>query len=514
MKIRRHSNIRGVALLTALFFGILCMGLAVGFILQIPVDLGATKNLERDTKAFYVADAGVQDSLAWMSRELAEAREPCTMSDPIPQRNGALGDWTWTCQIEPDEGTPPNGLDGMRIYKLTSVASHDEKEQYRIITQVQGGQSFSRFSLYTDLGDDSQFDFAVTSHLRIRGPVHKNRAIRFFTGSNFLSGNKPSERPFDSLVTTSAPANEWGGAGEPPANQLDFVFENGAADIQYGTPERPLPDDSSLLANAAWGTPVPSTPPPGVTLNPLGGVYIQGDVDSMEMKVNSNDHFVLEIVQAGELTTVIEDSDNDVRIVTGPDGLSQSVPGLGSGVIYSTGDIKSLKGINKGPHTVATKFEDGKNIEISGSLTRHDTPLGNPLPLGDTPVPEPTGTADRLGLVSNYLNIAKESVLPRNVNNPLFVYASILAAERLQVHDETTGSPGAMVIYGGLASGRTLREAVVDDTGRTLTGYGGRTGWGTPEIHYDKLLANDPPPDYPSTAGAELTIRSWVEQSL
>ncbi len=514
MRIRYSLRIRGVALLAALFFGILCMGLAVGFILQLPVDVGATNILERNTKAFYVADAGIQDTLAWMSRELGEGREPCTLSDPNPSRSGALGSWTWNCQIEPDDGTPPHSLSGMRIYTLTSVASLDSKPRYRIVTQVQGGQSFARFSLYTDLGDDTQYDFAVTSHLRIRGPVHKNRPIRFYTGANFLSGGKPSERPFDSLVTTSAPINEWGGAGEPPASKLDYIFENGAADIQYGTPERPLPEDSSLLANAAWGTTLPTIPPPGISINPLGGVYIEGTVDSMEMKVNSNDHFVLEIVQGGELTTIIEDSDNDVRIVTEPDGTSRAVAGIGSGVIYSTGDIKSLKGVNKGPHTIATKFEDGRSIEISGSLTRADTPLGVPLPLGNTPVPEPTGTRDRLGLVSNDLYIANESVLPRSLNNPLFIYATILAAERLQVRNQDSGSPGAMVIYGGLSSGRTLRDSVIDPTGRTLSGYGGRTGWGTPEIHYDKLLANDPPPDYPSTAGTELTIRSWVEQPL
>lgn len=35
----RKIKARGVALLTSLFFGVMCMSLATGFLLQVPVDL-------------------------------------------------------------------------------------------------------------------------------------------------------------------------------------------------------------------------------------------------------------------------------------------------------------------------------------------------------------------------------------------------------------------------------------------------------------------------------------------
>ena len=145
-------------------------------------------------------------------------------------------------------------------------------------------------------------------------------------------------------------------------------------------------------------------------------------------------------------------------------------------------------------------------MEITGSLTRSDTPVGS----------EPGVTTDRLGLVSSTIWITDESILPRSVSTPLYIYASVMATEIFEVKDRFSGNPGAMAIYGGMASDKAW--ATVDFNNltelRTTHGYGGLSGFGSANIYYDKLLADEPPPEFPTTASASLSIRSWKEQPL
>lgn len=506
MPTRVRGSRRGVALVVSLVFAILCFSVAVGLILQLPMDLGAVSYRERDLKATYTCDAGLEESMAWISRRLGDGIEPCTVSDPVPTRSGSLGDWDWSCQIHPDPGTPPHGLTAFRVYRLVSTASRDGQAAKRIEAVVQAGQSFARFSMFTDLDDPTLTDYAISPYTRVRGPVHKNHPIRFAVANGVYGGQSPAVTPFDGMVSTSAAGNVWE-AGSDPAlngNQYGHIFKNGQGDLRFGAPPRPLPGSSSPLANAAWGGTAPASTPAGVTVNSTGGVFISGDVDAMELSVNAAGRFVLTIDQAGQVTTVEEDPVADARIVTLP-GLSPlTIPQVGNGVIYATGSIRSLKGKNKGRHTVAVDFSAGEDIEISGSLTRADTTVGS----------EPGGIDDRLGIVAEHIYIADDSVLPRGLHTPLHIYATILATERLEVKGVGTGSPGAMAIHGGLSTGRPSIRCYYQTSPNNhlvLHGYGGLSGYGTPDIIYDPLLANAPPPEYPTTAGTELTVRAWTE---
>lgn len=501
-----------MALITAIFFAVLCVGMATGFLLRVPVDLGATAELRAATEASYVADAAVQDTMAWISHQLAQPTEPCTMADPTPNRSGSLGDWTWTCLVEPDAGTHPNGLTELRIYRLTATALLDGEPRYRIVTDVQAGQYFSRFSVYIDETSALVpfYDFIITPGTRMRGPVHKNEPISFKVASSLLGGAEVDPLPFDSTVSTPAGHHWWTESTfrdrgtHLTSGQYDSIFESGEADLLYGVPPRPMPDSSVGLANAAYGGIAPATPPAGVQVSPAGGVFISGDVDHMELSHTGGSQSVLTIVMGGQTTTVVEDHFANQRTVTDASG-TITVPGLGSGVIFATGDIHSLRGVNKGSHTIANAFDDGKFIQISGSLTRADTPVGS----------EPTGTDDRLGIVSGTIYVAEHSVLPRDQSNPLYIYAHLTATTIFEVKHRNSGPPGAMAIFGGLASRQPWRTVSVTGPSLLVThGYGALSGFGSADILYDKYLADEPPPMYPTTAGTELMVRSWREQPL
>lgn len=497
--------------MTALFFGLMCMFLAVGFLARVPVDLGATTSLEQHTRASYIADAAIVDTMAYLSFELANGREPC--SGPSYTNTGVLGEWTWQCVVVPDANTPPNGVSNVRLYNLTATAFLDGEERYRIVADVQGGQSFARFSMFIDDHGEPTYDFIIYSATRMSGPVHKNRPIRFLVRND--GGYGVGDPPVNSKISTTEDQNQWSIEYSPfhptlTEDGYELIFENGEADLEYNALPRPLPTDSLILAQAAWGGSV-SGPPLGVTVNQMGGVYINGDVTRMTLDVNGSGHFVLRVEQGSDITEIVEDTGLSARVVTRPDGSVATTSGLGTGVIYCDGDILALSGRNKGAHTIVTKFEDGKNIEIAGPLLRSDTVAGQ----------EPTGSDDRLGIVANTVTVAEHSVLPRNVNLPLYLYATFLTTNTFHVkgwYPSIDGfghgdPPGAMAIYGGVTCGETWK--VCETSGMLVThGYGGLSGYGTPDIHYDKLLANEPPPEYPTTEATELRIRSWKEQRL
>lgn len=508
----------------ALFFGLLCLFLATGFLLKLPVDLGATTRVERRTKALFICDAAVQDTLAWMGSEFAQAHEPCTSGDPTPTRTGTLDGWNWRCRVAADAQTPPNAPAGeKRIYTLSATAQKDGVDVYQVEAVIQAYQTFAQFSMFIDQDGVAVYDFVVASGTRIQGPVHKNRPIRLLVDGSLLGLSTP---PVDSRISTTAADNLWfrntipyPGTQRPqltPVDQFADLFANGYGDLVFGAEPRPMPSDSHILANAAWGgaAPAPSLPAVNqVTVNPTGGVHIEGVVDRMEMRVNGGGNFELEIEQAGDITTIIEDPGVNARIVTDSSGTTSSVAGVGNGVIFVTDDILSLQGINKGPHTISTMFESGKNIEITGPLLRDDTPPGT----------ESTGTDDRLGLVANTIFVAEDSVLPRNLATPLYIHASMMATDTFHVRGWDpmmdpgySSAPGSMAIFGGLITGETWRVVGFSSlaTLAVSSGYGGLAGTGTPDIFYDALLAELPPPEYPRSEPARFRILSWKERTL
>lgn len=484
------------------------MAMAVGFLTLSPIDLTGTSAHTVELEASYAADAGIEDAMAWLGHTLSSGTEPCTITDPEPVKSGTLGDWTWECQIVADSDTPPNGSSNLRLYQLTSVAFDKEgKRRYQIVADVQGGQSFARFSMFIDEDTPDLWDFIVTPQTKMRGPIHKNRTIRFYVQNGFYAGAPYSETPFDGDISTTESSFIWNSGGHPESNggAWGSIFSGGLGDVQYNAAPKPLPGDSSILARAAFGGAIPTTMPEGVTVNPAGGVYVNGDVDDMQMSVNGSGFFQVTITQAGQTTTIVEDTTADQRIVNFPDGSVQNVASRGTGVIFATGSINSLAGTNKGDHTIAVDFESGSDIEISGPVIRSDT----------TPGTEPTVNDDRLGIVAEHVYIAPHSILPRNVNDTLYLYATILATERFEVKHPTTGPPGAMAIYGGV-SGRTTWYVghFSGSSSQFISGYGGLNGEGTPHLYYDALLANEPPPEYPTTGPSELFVRSWTEKPL
>jgi Tfp pilus assembly protein PilX len=535
---------RGSALLLAIFFLTVLFFLAMALLELLPTELRAAQRQRFSQAAYFAADAGVTEALAFLEKHLEQELEPAlaftvpTGANPHHKMSGSLGDWSWSVEIHPDAETPPRGTNSLRIYRITSTASLFEVP-YRKITVDAGQESFAKYAMFYDQGEASLvWD---VSRNRVEGPLHQNDVLRLYIpGGYFDTEGSPS---FLGPVTSSRFAGpehgdgvEYTGGGGKPYNKsgspilerYQRMLSGGREALRTGDKTKEMPKNSRNLAEAAWGSET-SAPPAlaGVYLNSsvgtgdfneaLGGVFIQGDVDAMELGVSGGNSTVT-ITQGGKkslLTVYTEGGTNlpagttvngqvlpkplDIpaghTVLKKADGSYEVVSGTTNGVVYATGTIHSLRGVNRGARTVAVDIERDKEIVVSGDLTRADTPLGK----------KPSGSRDVLGLVG--YNVRLGRAIPRSLNDPLYLYCTIFAGRKdgsggyaVDGWDERWGEVGKFIIHGGLIEGQDKPW-----------GYVGSSGFPFYEILYDSNLAKSPPPFFPMLP--KLHIRSWTEEA-
>ncbi|MBM3464872.1 MAG: hypothetical protein FJX76_22465 [Armatimonadetes bacterium] len=309
------------------------------------------------------------------------------------------------------------------------------------------------------------------------------------------------ERPYD-------------GWGNPIPGRYERLFKGGREGVRTGVKRVELPKTSDYLAQAAWGSSSPLPYSSGVFINSSGlkasgGVYVNGAVDDMTLAVkNGNSEFTIK--QGATTTTVTE-----VRTtpITAPNGVIVPVnntlmvsgaqvkilQGLPNGVVYVKGDIRGLKGQNKGNHTIAVDVKNGNEVVLKGNLYRSDTTLGA----------KPTGTADNLGVVAGSIRLPSASVLPRDTNNPLYVYAALLGGSDtrtgLVIDSATSGGLGTLALFGGMLINKRTTLGSVNSQGQQTNGYNLYT-------RFDPNLASQPPPWFPTIS--KLTLRGWTESAI
>jgi len=535
---------RGSALLLAIFFLTVLFFLAMALLELLPMELRAAQRQRFNQAAYFAADAGVTEALAFLEKQLELEQEPGlaftvqTGADPHHKMSGRLGDWEWSVEIRPDPETPPRGTNSLRIYKITSLASLFNVP-YRKITVDAGQESFAKYAMFYDRGEANLVWDVASS--RVEGPLHQNDVLRLYVpGGYFDTKGDPSflgpvssskfagPEHGDGVEYTGGGGKPYNQAGSPILERYQRMLSGGREAIRTGEKVKEMPKNSRNLAEAAWGSKTTAPPAlPGVYLNSevgtgdfheaLGGVFIQGDVDAMELGVSGGNSTV-KITQGGKQSLVTVYTEGGITLPAGTKVNGQALPqpleisaghtvlknadasyevvsGATNGVVYATGTIHSLRGVNRGPRTVAVDIERDKEIVISGDLTRADTPVGK----------EPTGGRDVLGLVG--YNIRLGRAIPRTVKDPLYLYCTLFAGRKdgsggyvVDGWDERWGEVGKFVIHGGLIEGQDKPW-----------GYVGTSGFSISEILYDSNLAKSPPPFFPMLP--KLHIRSWTEEA-
>jgi hypothetical protein len=170
--------------------------------------------------------------------------------------------------------------------------------------------------------------------------------------------------------------------------------------------------------------------------------------------------------------------------------------GVGNGVIFCTGDIKSLSGTNKGKKHIAVDITAGKAITIQGNLLRDDTTVGE----------KPTGSGDLLGVSAHNIRLGTSAP------TQLYAYAFLMAGRKdgtnrfsgsISVDNYSSRPPGQFRVFGGMIQATRTSFARLDSRLRTIAGYDKLP-------YYDSLALNNPPPYFPITG--KLHPLTWKEK--
>ena len=500
---------RGTVLL-AIFFLIVLNFLALALLDLLPLELRSAGRNRLETAAFLAADSGVLHALVYIEDRVSRGDTPLPNDAASHTLHGKSGSWDWKATLKADPDTPPLGKNTIRVYEIDSQASLDGVA-YRAVRALARQETFARYAWFEDQRKSDLVIPGTSYHFD--GPFHSNSRIRILVPPDIYNQNRPPI--FESEVTTVESYDTPDGVayqgpppydaqGNPIQERYQKIYRGGRESLRTGVRRIELPTDSGSLSSAAQGqSPVtPSTR--GVHLglktgsNDLsGGLTVVGDVDSMLLDVEEDGNRSVTIQQGSSTTKVLELTDTATTAPNGnpvpqgstilykPDGTFSVHTGLTNGLIYGTGNIRGLRGINKGKRTVAVDMAAQKEIVLGGALTRADTPVGQ----------APQSGRDALGLVA--FKVRVPTSIARTVNPPTDVYAAILAGTKgseggFYIDSWSSRPPGRIRLFGGLMMGYKPTWLSVDSIdGSIISGV-------ALDSTYDQNLSSSPPPYFPT----------------
>lgn len=506
---------RGAMLLLALFFTV-AAGTAASVLLDLlPNEASSLRLARRDVEASQVVEGGVRDCMAWISYQLKNDVEPLTTVSL--NRNGTLGAWNWTATITADATTPPNPPAGLRMYKLECTALWDHQPKRKVLCWLQAGVSFSKYAAFTHNTPPPGWMSFFLRHNQtaVDGSFRTNGRVRLSIPSTYFTGAPPVNKGFLGTVTSAGTTGVGDGIEYPvaaPDGAPDYERMNSSGRSGFLTGAAPMAMPASPLpyANAAYGSLPPATPPAGVTVNPDGGIYVNGAVDSLVLSVDLLGNSVYTITQGAVITKVTRVSESPVgpaplgsRLVER--GASQTVvPNVGTGVLYASDGISAVNGTVRGSNTLATDFSNNRDIEITGNILRQDT----------TPGDKPASRRDNLGMVASHVKITDNvAVLPRTSASILRIYASIFTQDNFYAENYGNSALGVgrLEVFGSIISGNNWITQTTGPSGAGISGFAHPSGSGTFRLVTDPQSGYFPPPLFPASSKGQMEIRYWKE---
>lgn len=315
-------NRRGNALVVTLLITMALTGLVFGALMATQTETRISSNQSMQQKAFYLAERGVEESIAYLS----QLGQPLGGSGPSGSGPVALfsevtaGEGRYTAWADPLDSSLGSST---RFVAITVRSTLDGAGVSKAIQVKLGQQNFSRFAYFTNI-ETSPGGGSIwfTGNDEFFGPVHTNDDLHI------------SDNPiFHDEVTSSGDEIIYYHGG-PPTD--DPVFDEG---YDLDVPEIPLPSNTDLLKSKAQEP---------------DGLYLTGNPVSVTM-----------LYDAGT------DEGKMLVSINGGGPALYDIPT--NGVFFVDGKIE-LEGELKGQMTIGC---DG-DIEIMDDVVYHTDPRSDP----------------------------------------------------------------------------------------------------------------------------------------
>jgi len=526
---------KGMALLATLIFVFILATLGIALLTMTRNEIKLSVLQEESTKAFYLADAGIEKALNWLetfSTPPTQDNIDATNFDGV-HKYGELNTGEYTAKLSISE---LGGLVAGYIIETEGVVTRPDNS--RVSRKIQTLVKVSNFAEYAYFSDDERFP----NNSNISGSSGYTGSKIWFTGNDTLGGKVHSNSQFHMIdvptflgkVTSTANTIDfWDTYDEDGSDFPGFSEEEG---YELGVDIISLPqyrdisdlDDKSSLQRIAGGSWEKSDFPssngvnvPNESGGVSGGIYIQGDAN-IELNVDSSagaagPNSEITISQLGNTTIITSvrqpitlpaestlngnpydgtDIPADTTLIKKPTGDYESYQGITNGLLFVDGSINEFSGGNhKGKMTVAST----ESINITGDLLyeSRNAQAGVNVNALDMSTIE-----DSLGLIAS-----KDVVIDDSAPYNIEVDAIIMALNTSFFYDGWLQHPaqGTLSLLGGLIQ-KERGPVGTHNAGVKVTGY-------SKNYHYDTRMANPAggylPPYFPTTGKYEKVY--WKE---
>jgi hypothetical protein len=519
---------KGMALLATLIFVFILTSFGIALLTMTRNDIKLSTLQEESTKAFYLADAGVERAINWL-----EKQETPPLAKDIPPVNfdrnhtfDELNTGKYTVFLSIDDN-PASTVAGYIIETEGWITRADDSRVSRkiktmvMITNFAEYAYFSNLELFPDNSNISGSGSYVGQKIWFigddifGGKVHSNSQFHIVGEPNF----------YGEVTSTENTIDFWGDAYHPNGDNFPG-FHN---DYALGVSNIPLPqyrkisdlDDEKSLQRIAGGSLgksgiqalpsndvyVPSAG--GMDTEVTGGIYVKGDVTSINLDVDNADdpNSKITFVQGGNTTTITSvlspitlSTESTLNTITVPAGTTipanttlvkegtntyTSYEGITNGLLFIDGSINSLYGNN---HRGKMSIASTESINITNNIYYYDRDTSKSLFEDDI-----EGIEDSLGLIAaNDVKIVSGPSDPQNIE----IDAIIMALSTSFFYSGWQSTlKGTLSLLGGLIQ-KQRGPVGTHNAGVKVSGY-------SKNYQYDTRMANPAggnlPPYFPST---------------
>lgn len=453
IQVKKGSSNRGIALAFTLFALLIISVVGLGIVSVLITGSRGSYGYFHNTRALHYAKAGI-------SRAIAELEINTLWTTKIE----SMGSGSYAVTATPD----PNNL--TRTLKQWSVVSTGTSlGATRNLTVLLQQNSFAAYAYFTDKElSVSGATIWFFSRDQLTGPVHTNGYFSFAGHPQFSA----------QVTSTQGVVN---GPLDPYYNQSNNTYTQGPGSGPYTNPfyfYHPYTSYSADSPVALGGSP---------TFSFSGGqpnIPMPSNLNSIQNHASQTFNGDCTFVFNNNATVTASNLAGGSPCVLPPGGPTYST----SNATFWVSGNTSVSGTLSGHLTIGSGAASGANglppgIVITGNVVYNDP------------------TRDVLGLAAvNNITVNTN----QNVVRDLTINASLLALTSFGVQNYNSGvARGTLHIYGGVI--QTARGAV-----GTFGSGGLRTGYAK-DYRYDPVLANIPPPNFPTTG--QIIVKEWIDSN-
>lgn len=463
-----------------------CMMIGISVVGLQSSETFKAQRVRKQAQAFALAESGVEYARRWLVNQSAPPAG--TQSISILNSPIELGPGSFTVTVVPDNSNPTNPLKTYTLKSIGTVQGVTQSVDVRMRSQ-----SFGRYAYFSDQESANPMSSPIWFGQRdkIRGPFFTNNSNYSYTN---IDNTNPPRPIFDSSVEMNGDRINYMQSPPTTDSQYKALFSLGRQAVKLAVDRIELPTSTSIQANAAWGSTTGHPTAQGVYVPNNGGIYVVGNAGIL-LEAPSANLQVVKITQGSTTTEVRMNLLTNTTSVITSNGTSTRA-GIGTGLLFVTGDITSLKGkiadsttgTNpvKSALTIAADAAAGKNITVTGDI-KYTTPI-NPDIAPDTGANLIAGT---LGLYANKIRVGTAA------GSDCQIDAIVMAGNKnrsdggfgADAYDQR--NPGNLIINGGLI--QKVRSPVGTFSGSTqVSGF-------VKNYYYDERLMDNPPPFFPTT---------------